>query len=253
MTVHADRTAVLAVYKELESMHAWRGWHWWPDADPFEVAVGCILVQNTMWTNVERAIQRLVAAAALTPEAMCSLSPEQLEELIRPSGQYRQKALKLRAFLALAERHGGFQSLMALEPVLLRSELLATWGIGPETADAMVCYAARQPAFAVDAYTMRLFGRLPLGPADSKDYYTWQRWMLGALAGVAPDGWGERDLLARFHALIVMHCKHLCLKNRPKCGECSLVARCDFGKRHHAPLTATSTDGEAEVDLGGAE
>ena len=56
MTVHADRTAVLAVYKELESMHAWRGWHWWPDADPFEVAVGCILVQNTMWTNVERAI-----------------------------------------------------------------------------------------------------------------------------------------------------------------------------------------------------
>ena len=230
MTAETEQAAVLAVYKELESMHAWRGWHWWPDADPFEVAVGCILVQNTMWSNVERAIERLVAANALTPEAMCALSHEELEELIRPSGQYRQKALKLRAFLALAARHGGFESLMAIEPVLLRSELLATWGIGPETADAMVCYAARKPAFAVDAYTMRLFGRLPLGPAGSKDYYAWQRWMLGTLAGAAPDGWPERDLLARFHALIVMHCKHLCLKNRPRCGECSLLGRCDFGK-----------------------
>jgi endonuclease-3 related protein len=253
MTVHSDRAAVLAVYKELESMHAWRGWHWWPDADPFEVAVGCILVQNTMWTNVERAVERLVAAAALTPEGMCGLSQEQLEELIRPSGQYRQKALKLRAFLALAERHGGFEGLMALEPVLLRSELLATWGIGPETADAMLCYAARQPAFAVDAYTMRLFGRLPLGPVESKDYYTWQRWMMGALADAAPDGWAERDLMARFHALIVMHCKHLCLKNRPKCGECSLVARCEFGRRPHSPAPSPSADGVGEMALGGGE
>ena len=223
-----DQQALVEVYHELDAMHSWRGWHWWPDADPFEVCVGCILVQNTMWSNVERAIERLVAANALTPNAMSRLSREELEELIRPSGQYRQKALKLRAFLDLCERYGGFEALMATEPVALRATLLGTFGIGPETADAMLSYAARQPAFAADAYSMRLFSRLGMGPVQSRDYHTWQRWVIQGLEGAAPGGWGARDLLARYHALIVMHCKHLCTKNRPKCGECSLRARCTY-------------------------
>ena len=231
---HADQEAVVAVYHDLEAMHAWRGWHWWPDADPFEVAVGCILVQNTMWSNVERAIERLIEANALTPAAMAALAHERLEELIRPSGQYRQKALKLRAFLALCEAHGGFDALMAIPPHELRPILLATFGIGPETADAMLCYAARQPAFAADAYSMRLFSRLALGPVHSRDYHTWQGWILQALDGASPGGWAERDLLARFHALIVMHCKHLCLKLRPKCQDCLLLSKCPYGRERLA-------------------
>jgi endonuclease III-like uncharacterized protein len=47
MSEHADAAALIDVYRALEQMHEWRGWHWWPDADPFEVCVGCILVQNT--------------------------------------------------------------------------------------------------------------------------------------------------------------------------------------------------------------
>lgn len=229
-----DEPGVVGVYRALDAMHAWRGWHWWPDADPFEVAVGCILVQNTMWTNVEHAIERLAGARALTPKGMAVLSQEKLEELIRPSGQYRQKARKLRAFLELCEQNGGFTALMATPPAELRPTLLGTFGIGPETADAMICYAARQPAFAADAYSMRLFGRLGMGPVGTSDYHTWQRWVLASLAGVSVDGWGERDLLARFHALIVMHCKHLCLKLRPKCGECRLRERCPFGRERLA-------------------
>lgn len=208
-------------------MHAWRGWHWWPNPDPFEVIVGCILVQNTMWTNVERALDRLRAAAALTPEAMAALPPEALAELVRPSGQYRQKTLKLRAFLALAGRHGGLAPLLALPAAGLRAELLATWGIGPETADAIALYAARQPAFVIDAYTIRLFRRLALGPVASTDYYEWQRYFLGHLP---PDA----GRYARLHALIVLHCKHLCLKARPRCGECLLAPRCTFAQGPHA-------------------
>ncbi len=230
MSVSTDQKDLIEVYHALDAMHSWRGWHWWPDADPFEVCVGCILVQNTMWTNVERAIDRLKAANALTPAAMGALQHEELEELIRPSGQYRQKALKLRAFLDLCGAQGGFESLMAMESAELRPVLLGCFGIGPETADAMLCYAAKQPAFAADAYSMRLFSRLGLGPVESKDYHTWQRWVVGALDGAEPDGWGPRDLLARYHALIVMQCKHLCLKNRPKCGECSLRPRCTYAR-----------------------
>lgn len=221
---------LLEVYAALDRMHAWRGWHWWPDADPFEVCVGAILVQNTMWTNVERALQRLRAAGALDPQVMAALSEQELEDLVRPSGQYRQKARKLRAFLDLAESEGGLDRLLALDAPALRARLLATWGIGPETADCIVCYAARLPALAIDAYTMRLFGRLGLGPA-SESYDEWQHWMVHALTREAEESAhpeSRRDLFARFHALVVMHCKHLCLKRAPRCGECELSGCCPF-------------------------
>jgi endonuclease-3 related protein len=210
------------VHRELEAMHAWRGWHWWPDADPFEVAVGAILVQNTSWTNAERAIDALRAAGALDPEAMGALGQEELEALVRPSGQYRQKARKLRAFLDLVRRHGGLEALLGMDPRSLREALLGTWGIGPETADAIAVYAARQPAVVVDAYTMRFFGRLGTGPV-SEDYHEWQEWLAARLPG-------DRDALARFHALVVMHCKHLCRKRLPACGGCSLAERCTFAR-----------------------
>src|SRR5437773_389381 len=170
----ADGTALQEIYRDLDTMHRARGWHWWPDADPFEVIVGSILVQNTMWTNVERALVLLREAGALHPESMAALSSQQLEELVRPSGQFRQKAKKLRAFLELVERHGGLAPLFALPQDELRRELLATWGIGKETADCILLYAAKYPAFIIDAYLIRMFRRLGLGPVESGDYDTWQ-------------------------------------------------------------------------------
>ncbi|MBI5947817.1 MAG: hypothetical protein HY875_06750 [Chloroflexi bacterium] len=211
--------ALMEIYGRLDAMHAPRGWHWWPDADPFEVCVGSILVQNTSWTNVEGALALLRDAGALNPPAMAALPPARLEELVRPSGQYRQKARKLGAFLALVESHGSLEALLALPAAELRERLLATWGIGPETADAMVVYAACQPAFVVDAYTQRIFSRLAIGPTHTADYHEWQHFFVAALE---PD----RDLWARYHALIVMHAKHLCRKQRPRCGECLLAGRC---------------------------
>lgn len=216
-----DESRILAIYQELDTLHAWRGWHWWPDADPFEVCVGCILVQNTAWTNVERALGRLAEAGAMTPAAMGALTQPELEQLIRPSGQYIQKARKLREFLALADGVGGFEALMTLPAPELRSRLLGTWGIGQETADAMVIYASRQMAVVCDAYMARLFSRLGMGPGESAGYSAWQRWITPLLPT-------DRELWARYHALIVMHCKHLCRKRSPRCGECSLRPRCRF-------------------------
>ncbi|MEO6399031.1 MAG: endonuclease [Tepidiformaceae bacterium] len=223
-----DAPDIMAVYEHLETMHAWRGWHWRPDADPFEVIAGSILVQNTNWGNVERAIASLQAAGALTPEAMGALDDTVLEELIRPSGQYRQKTRKLRAFLALADSYGGLSPLLRLTPAALRAALLATWGIGEETADCIVVYASRQPAFAIDAYTRRIFSRLNLGPPPTASYGEWQRYFTSAL----PE---DRDLWARYHALIVMHAKHLCRKLRPLCGECTLLRQCPASPLNQPP------------------
>lgn len=219
MTPNSDTRRLMEIYGALEAMHAWRGWHWWPDADPFEVIVGSILVQNTAWTNVERALERLRAADALQPATMDGLSDEALEELVRPSGQYRQKAKKLRAFLDLAAAHGGLDSLLALPPAELRQRCLNTWGIGEETADCIVAYASRQPAFVIDAYTRRIFSRLRLGPPESAPYREWQQYFVASVEQ-------DRNLWARYHALIVMHAKHLCRKQRPLCGECAFVQAC---------------------------
>ncbi len=210
---------LMAVFRTLEGMHGWRQWHWDRNTDPFEIVVGSILVQNTQWTNAEAAIERLRAAGALTVERMSSLAPDALAELVRPSGQYRQKAKKLRAFLDLVEAHGSLTELLALPANEVRAKLLATLGIGEETADAILAYAVHQPAFVVDAYTMRLFGRLGLGPGNSTSYAEWQGFFTGTLPV-------DQDLWARFHALIVMHCKFICRKSAPACGACALSAAC---------------------------
>ena len=208
-----------AVMDALERMHGGEHWHWDEGSDPFEVALGAILVQHTAWTNAERALDRLREARALAPERLAALSDADLEALIRPAGQYRAKARKLRAFLDLVAREGSLAALLALPPETLRERLLATWGIGEETADAIILYAARKPAVLVDAYARRLFSRLGHGPAFDAPAADWRGWLAERLPPDAP-------ALARFHALVVLHGKRLCRARRPRCGQCELAPRC---------------------------
>ena len=207
-------------------MHAERGWHWSESTDAFEVIVGAILVQNTSWTNVERALDNLNRADVLSASAMDALSNEELETLIRPSGQYRQKAKKLEAFLSAARERGGVSAMLALPPPTLRKALLETWGIGPETADVIVLYGAKAPMFVIDAYTRRLFGRLDAGPDSALPYASWQAFFEERLPT-------NVDLWGRYHSLIVMHCKFLCTRSRPKCSSCELAPSCPGSTREH--------------------
>ncbi|MFQ5381419.1 MAG: endonuclease III domain-containing protein, partial [Dehalococcoidia bacterium] len=204
-----ERRKLLRVFDGLNRMHGERVWHWSRGSDPFEVAVGAILVQNTSWSNAERALANLRAAEALTPESVGALDPQELARLVRPSGQYRQKARKLRELLETAEEAGGFGNLLALDPADLRQKLLATWGIGGETADAILLYAARRPSFVVDRYTMRLFLRLSLGPGPGAGPEEWKDYFEKSLGG--GESAARQELWARYHGLVVLHCKHLCL------------------------------------------
>lgn len=209
------------VVAALERMHGAERWHWTAGTDPFEVAVGAILVQRTNWTNAERAVDRLREAGVLEPGRLAELPDEAIEELIRPSGQYRTKARKLRAFLDLIARHGSLDALLALPPAALRRQLLATWGIGEETADVIALYAAGRPAVVIDAYTRRIFSRLGLGPSPGDSGAAWQAFLRGELPAETP-------ALARFHALVVLHAKRLCLARHPRCGDCDLAPCCAF-------------------------
>ena len=135
--------------------------HWWPAQSPFEVIVGAVLVQNTNWRNVEKAIGNLREAGLLEPHALGQVPCGELEEMIRPTGYFRIKARRLRNLLEfLIQRYdGSLESMFGTGVSELRGELLAIDGIGPETADSILLYAGGLPVFVVDTYTHRVLAR----------------------------------------------------------------------------------------------
>ncbi len=225
-------SALLAIYQEL--YEAYGPQCWWPADSAFETIVGAILTQSTAWTNVEKAVQRLREADALTPVALAALGEDALAELIRPSGYFRAKARKLKAFCAMldVEFGGRLEAILGLPGEELRRRLLGTYGIGPETADAIVLYAAGKPSFVVDAYARRIFTRLGLAPDDSS-YEGWRRYFMSNLPS-------DAVILNEYHALIVRHAKQSCGK-RASCAGCVLRDVCPMGSMS-APRTPGSGD-----------
>ena len=191
--------------------------HWWPAKTPFEVIVGAILTQSTAWANVERAIVNLRAARLLTPSAMLAVRTSRLAALVRPSGYFRQKARKLKAFLQFLqnEYRGSLKRMFQTPTEELRAKLLAVHGIGPETADSILLYAGNHPVFVVDTYTHRIFGRHGITSAKS-DYETVRKLFEGTLPR-------DPQLFNEFHALVVNIGKNWCRKREPRCGECPLA------------------------------
>ena len=188
---------------------------WWPAETPFEVLVGAILTQNTAWRNVEKAIANLKQLGPLTPEALFHLPEETLAEAIRPSGYYRRKGKRLRNFLGmLSDRFEcRLEALFDLPTETLREELLALSGIGPETADSILLYAAGRPVFVIDTYTIRILLRHELLPEETS-YAEAQQWVTDHL----PE---DVQLFNEFHALLVNVGKDFC-RPRPKCPGCPL-------------------------------
>jgi endonuclease III related protein len=148
---------------------AWGVQHWWPAETRFEVIVGAYLTQNTAWTNVELALEKLRAADLLTVEGIRRVRVSRLERLIHSSGYFRQKAGRLKTFLAFldARYEGSIDRLFAQPTIKLREELLSLNGVGPETADSILLYAGNHPVFVVDAYTRRILDRHAILPVNT--------------------------------------------------------------------------------------
>ena len=153
------QTQIRSYYLSL--LEAYGPQNWWPAQSRVEVIVGAYLTQNTNWSNVEKAIANLRRARALNLKALRALPLRELEALVRPSGYFRQKAARLKGFIAfLDEKYSGSLDRMFAQPTeKLRAELLALNGVGPETADSILLYAGNHPVFVVDAYTRRLLER----------------------------------------------------------------------------------------------
>ncbi len=189
--------------------------HWWPAESAFEVVLGAVLVQNTAWRNVEKAIENLRQSDLLSAKAMYQLAPEELEELIRPAGYFRMKTRRIRNLLdyVFTQHEGSLSAMLKVDTETLREELLQINGIGPETADSILLYAAERPVFVIDTYTNRILKRHGWIEHEA-DYSTIQAHFQTHLEA-------DSQLYNEFHALLVRIGNLYCRK-KPRCEECPL-------------------------------
>jgi len=175
-----------------------------------------VLTQHTAWPGVARAIGNLHAARRLEARRLAALSPAALGRLIRPAGTWRLKARSLLALTRfLLDRAGGRPERLRGAPLApLRRDLLAVPWIGPETADAILLYAAGRPVFVADAYTRRVLWRHRIVPRQG-DYETLRHFLEGHLPG-------DPALFNELHALLVAVAKAHC-RARPSCEGCPLA------------------------------
>jgi len=208
------RETLLTYYAAMRSALGHR--QWWPARTPFEVCVGAVLTQNTSWKGVEKAIENLDNARALDPSVLRALPPERVEALIRPAGHFRVKTRRLTNLLDYLDSACGFdfQALAARDMRTVREELLGVSGVGPETADCILCYALGMPSFVVDAYTRRILSRHGLVPEDIP-YEELRDFFMDVLD---PD----TDLFNDFHAQLVRVGNLYCKTRNPQCGVCPL-------------------------------
>lgn len=189
---------------------------WWPADSAFERVVAAILVQQTRWESVEKVLAVLKKSGLMMPKAMSCTPLEELEGLIRPVGFYRQKARYLKGVASYFSGRTE-KAVFSLPADRLRMELLSLDGIGKETADAILLYAADRPRFVADAYAKRMFGCLGIKGGYEQIREKFER-VLGE----------DVHAYKQYHALIVEHGKRYC--NRKNCGECA-VARYRAGEK----------------------
>ena len=209
------------VYHRLYDTYGPQGW--WPGDSPFEVIVGAILTQSTAWTNVEKALAAMKSVGCWSFHAIAALPEPELAAIIRSSGYYNAKARKLRAFATHVLSRGGLERLFAQDVASLRAELLSIHGIGEETADDIIVYAAEKPSFVIDSYTRRIVDRMGLAPMR-RNYSSYQDLFQENLPS-------DTMLFNEFHALLDHHAKVFCIKREPRCLGCCLVGLCSTGAK----------------------
>ena len=217
----SHRALVAGVFDRLLAVYGPQ--EWWPADSPFEMIVGAVLVQAVAWRNVEGTMAKLKEASALSPAALRRIPEPELARLCYSCGYHNAKARKLKAFAQRLGEHGDDLGAWLAGPTeAVRKELLSIHGVGPETADSILLYAAGKPAFVIDAMTRRIVDRLGVSLA-ARAYADYQRLFE---ANLPPDA----AVYNEYHALLVALAKRHCVKREPRCGGCPVADLCATGR-----------------------
>lgn len=196
---------------------------WWPGETTDEIFISAILTQNTSWVNVEKAMLNLRRRHLLDISSISSSNLRTLETAIKPSGFYKQKARRLKNISSyICSKYGSLSKMLGADADTLRRELLSMDGIGPETADCILLYAAEKPIFVVDAYTRRIMSRIYNLP--EMEYEEMQELVTSGITK-------NVELYNDFHAQFVKLGKDYCKKNKPLCKNCPAKQICIYYKK----------------------
>jgi endonuclease III len=184
-------------------------------SNPLELLVATILSAQTTDVQVNRVTESLFAKYR-TAEDYADSNPEELEEDIRPTGFYRNKARSLRGMAnALVEKHAG-------EVPRTMSELVALPGVGRKTANVVLGNAfGTNEGIVVDTHVRRVSGRL--GLTESSDPVKIEQ----ELMRLVPEGdW------TTFSHLLILHGRRTCKARKPDCPNCILNDICPSAREY---------------------
>ena len=178
-------------------------------SNPLELLVATILSAQTTDVQVNRVTESLFAKYRKA-EDYADAAPDVLEENIRPSGFYRNKARSLRSMArALVEEHGG-------KVPRTMPELVALPGVGRKTANVVLGNAfGTNEGIVVDTHVRRVSNRL--GLTESQDPMKIEQ----DLTRLVP----EEDWTIFSH-LLILHGRRTCKARKPDCPNCVLNHVC---------------------------
>jgi endonuclease-3 related protein len=183
---------------------------WWPGQGD-EVVIGAVLTQQTRWENVDLALTRMKEVGLCDLRVLYQAPERVIEDAIHPAGFFRVKTRRLKALSALVvERYGTLEHMRQYPLETLRRDLLEVQGIGPETADSILCFGLQKPALVVDRYTERICACAGINEKGAE---------LQVL--LKNDLRADTAEFRRMHAQFVEHAKMFC--GRKRCEECGIA------------------------------
>lgn len=176
----------------------------------FQLLCAVILSAQTNDNQVNKITDKLFAVAS-DSAALAAMSLEQIEELIKTCGLYKNKARHLQqAARIINEQYGG-------EVPQTREELETLPGVGRKTASVVLFVGFNIPALPVDTHVLRVANRLALAESSTPAGTEKQ-----LCAQLAPELWGD------IHHALIWHGRTICLGRKPQCAKCFLRQDCPF-------------------------
>ncbi|MFN3283948.1 MAG: endonuclease III [Pseudothermotoga sp.] len=183
--------------------------------DPFRILICTILSQRTRDENTEVACQRLFSRYS-DPWTIAELTPNQLYELIKPSGMYKQKAERIvKVCRIIAEQYQG------KVPSDLEG-LLKLPGVGRKTANIVLYHGFGKPALAVDTHVHRISNRIGFVKTKQPEETETE------LSKLIPS-----ELWGPLNGSMVEFGKNLCRPHAPLCNRCPFTNECKFFRQRN--------------------
>lgn len=217
--------------------------------DPLAEAVFILLSRQTQGPVFLRTFAAIRTRYPLWKDLL-EADPEELADLLSPSGLHRQRSSQLIALLEAVKHDNTTRGVgpadspptdLTLEHLREMGEeeahrfLLSLPGIGEKSARCILSYSLGREAFAVDTHIRRILDHVDLVPYGE-----------GKVDHGPYDDLVPPKMRRRLHVNLIHHGREVCRSGQPRCGDCVLVSFCPTGR---ASVAEAASDKRGIVDL----